>query len=205
MPDLVVGAVDGGVRVERALELEDDQGQAVDVDHEVGPAVVLALDLQLVDDEEVVVLGVFPVDGVHLFVVDSAVGPLHRQLGSLAEDLLERHVAADRLDALGAGKLLHRLLEVVGRQVAVALLESELESPAEDDLLRRPVELEAVDVLIAEESETLDRRQLELALGAAAGHLEEGLRGIFGLRDADLAGEELGEEEIAERGEGLGF
>jgi hypothetical protein len=58
----------------------------------------------------------------------------------------------------------------LGGQVAVAPFEGEPQPLSQDHLIPGPFQLDAVDVLVADEPETIDRRQLELALGAAAGH-----------------------------------
>ncbi len=55
--ELVVGGPDRRVLVRRALELDDGQGQAVDEDHDVRPAVVLALDHRELVDRHPVVRG----------------------------------------------------------------------------------------------------------------------------------------------------
>ena len=54
--NLVERLVDGGLVRVRILQFEDHQRQAVDVDDDVRAAVVLAVDGQLVDDAEVVVV-----------------------------------------------------------------------------------------------------------------------------------------------------
>src|SRR5262249_38217893 len=60
--DLVVGVVHGGLIGVGVLQLEEDQGQAVDEDEDVGAAVVLATDGELVDDLEVILGGIVPID-----------------------------------------------------------------------------------------------------------------------------------------------
>ena len=57
--ELLKGVPDGGVLVGGVLELDHGQGQAVDEDHHVRPAVVVVLDhRELVDRQPVVVSGV---------------------------------------------------------------------------------------------------------------------------------------------------
>lgn len=60
---LVVGLSDGGVGVGRVLELDDYERQAVDVENDVGPLVLVALnDGVLVDGEEDVFFGILEID-----------------------------------------------------------------------------------------------------------------------------------------------
>ena len=55
-PELLPGVTEGGVLVRRVLELDDGERQAVDEQHDVGAALVVALDhCELVDGEPVVV------------------------------------------------------------------------------------------------------------------------------------------------------
>ena len=74
---LVEGAVDGGVLVAGILEFDHAQRQAVDEDHDVGPAVGLVLDDGvLVDGEPVVGVGVVEVDQSRLLAADGAIASL---------------------------------------------------------------------------------------------------------------------------------
>ena len=101
--ELLVGIHDGRVLLERVLEFEHHHRQAVDKNNGIGNAVLVAHDVELVDDfEEVVFLvrlvesdgidievlfgGVFPfqrkavhelVEGVFVFVIERAAGLLH--------------------------------------------------------------------------------------------------------------------------------
>ena len=107
---MFVGILDGRVLLERVLELEHHHGQTIDENNGIGDAVLVADDVELVDNfEEVVFLvrlvesdgidievlfgGVFPfqrkavheqVDGVFVFVIERATGLLHNDAdGSL--------------------------------------------------------------------------------------------------------------------------
>ena len=75
--ELVEGGPDGGVFVGRVLQLDDGERQAVDEEHDVRAAVVLAFDDgELVDGDEVVLLGVLEVDEPDAVAGDGAVRPL---------------------------------------------------------------------------------------------------------------------------------
>ena len=53
--ELLPSRLNGGVFVCRPLQFDDDQGEAVDEEHDVGNALsALVLHLELVDDKEVV-------------------------------------------------------------------------------------------------------------------------------------------------------
>lgn len=101
--ELLVGIFDGRVLFECVLELEHHHGQAVDENYGIGDAVLIAHDVELVDDFkkvmflvrlvegdgidiEILFSGVFPfqrkavheqVDGVLVFVIKRASGLLH--------------------------------------------------------------------------------------------------------------------------------
>ena len=100
---MLVGIFDGRVLFERVLELEHHHGQAVDENNGIGDAVLVADDVELIDDFKKVVFlvrfiegdgidievlfgGVFPfqrkavheqVDGVFVFVIERATSLLH--------------------------------------------------------------------------------------------------------------------------------
>lgn len=60
--NLFVCILEGGVLVYRGLELQHHQWNPIDVDYGVGSAKIGALDRQLVDDAEDVVLGIVEID-----------------------------------------------------------------------------------------------------------------------------------------------
>ena len=71
---LVEGAVERGVLVAGVLEFDHAKRQAVDEDHDVGPAVRLVLDHgELVDRQPVIGVGVVEVDKPDLLAADGAV------------------------------------------------------------------------------------------------------------------------------------
>ena len=79
--ELLPRCPDGGVLVRRALQFDHPERQAIDEQHDIGPAVVLVLgDGELVDCQPVVVGGVVEIDNLRLRAPDSPfVGPvLHR-------------------------------------------------------------------------------------------------------------------------------
>ena len=99
----------------RVLQLEEDERQAVDEDDDVRPAVVPAAHRELVDDEELVVLGMVPVDGIDVLDLVRAVRPLDAHLDAGPEHRVERHVAAERVDAVGSCEHTDGLVDGLGR------------------------------------------------------------------------------------------
>jgi hypothetical protein len=91
----VIGAPDRRVLVRRALELDHGQRQAIYKDHDVRPAVVLALDHgELVDRQPVVGGRVGIIDELHAVARDRAVGPLVLDLDAVAQHAVEGAVAS---------------------------------------------------------------------------------------------------------------
>ena len=168
--NLVEGVFDGGFVAPRILELEDRQGQAVDVDHQIGAALALPGDGQLIDHQEVVGFGVVPIDGIDQAIVDGAVVPFDVQGVASGGVLVERHVAAQGVDAVRPGETTGGFVEGGGRQIGIASGQKGLQAILEDDLLRPAIELAAVDVGITLGFEALDGGELEFGFGAAAGH-----------------------------------
>lgn len=74
--DLVEGIFYGGLFVVGILEFEDDQRQTVDEDEDVGSAVVLTVDGELVDGAEVVLMRFIPIDWVDVTMLDAPIGEL---------------------------------------------------------------------------------------------------------------------------------
>ncbi len=101
----------------RVLQLEEDERKAVDVDQDVRPTVVPPADGQLVHGEEDVVLGVVPVDGIDVLDPVSAVRSLDAHLDAGPEHCVERHVAAERIDAIRSCEQTDGLVDGFGRQV----------------------------------------------------------------------------------------
>ena len=79
---MVEGSFEGGVLVAGVLQLDDGQGQAIDEQHYVGPAVVAVL-----DDRALVYCQ--PVVGVHVVEVDQP-GDIAADAAVLASDF-DRH------------------------------------------------------------------------------------------------------------------
>jgi hypothetical protein len=74
MLNLVVGILNGRLIRIGVFQLEQDEGQAVDVNKDVWAAVVLTVDRQLVDNLELVLLRPIPVDGVDVPMLLAATG-----------------------------------------------------------------------------------------------------------------------------------
>ena len=105
---------DVGLLVGRILELDHAEGQAVDEQHDVGTAGVVALgDGHLVDREEVVGGGVGVVDDGGLVAADRASGGPVLDVHALDEHAVEGAVASLEGRALGPGQL------AVGRRRAL--------------------------------------------------------------------------------------
>ena len=118
---------DVGVLVGRVLELDDAEWQAVDEQHDIRAAGVLALgDGDLVDREEVVGGGVVIVDDGGLRVLDrvavGAVPNVHAQ----DEQAVEGAIARFDGRALGAGQLAEGVVDRVSGQVGIEARESVL-------------------------------------------------------------------------------
>ena len=183
-------------------------GRPLTIEDDVRPAVVLALDLQLVDDQEPVALRLLPVDGVDVAVLDPSVWVLDPQVEPAGQQLVEALVSPQRVDAVRSGRPVHCLGQGVGRQVGVALGEELAQLVVQDDLA--PIvahDVGAVLVAMPEQHEPVDRRRLELGLAATLGHGRLPLYGLghdlLGLAHAQFAGEELGEKEVAQSAKGL--
>ena len=110
---LLPGFPDRGVLVGRVLQFDDAQRQPVDEDHDVGPAVVLALDdRELVDRQPVVVGRVVVVDELHpvpgnravlAAILDLDAIPQHPVEGPVGPDERWRADAEDFAEGLLAG------------------------------------------------------------------------------------------------------
>ena len=100
---LLPGFPDRGVLVGRVLQFDHAQRQAVDEDHDVGPAVVLALDdRELIDRQPVVVGRVVVVDELHPVPGDRAVLAAILDLHAIPQHPVEGPVGPDerrRVDA----------------------------------------------------------------------------------------------------------
>ena len=83
-----------------ALELDHRDGEAVEIEHDVRPALVAALQRHLLGQREVVLLRVLPVDQVHR-LVRLARGDLHRH--AVAQELVGAQVRLVERDARRVG------------------------------------------------------------------------------------------------------
>jgi hypothetical protein len=110
-----------------ALQLDDHDGDAVEVDDEVGPAFVAALECHFLGQREVVVLRVCPVDQVHrlkrLAGGDLHLDPVAQQAVGAEVRLVARqlrvHLAQHRSDGGLFGEVPHEILVGVAEDVIV--------------------------------------------------------------------------------------
>ena len=115
------------------LQLDDRERQAVDEEHDVRPAVVLALDDgELVDRQPVVVLRVVEVDDARLRAGDRAVRAAVLDRDAVDEHPVEGAVALDQRRRVGRGQLAEGVVQRLGRQVGVEPGERLAQPPLQD-------------------------------------------------------------------------
>jgi len=165
---LVVGAGHVGRFAPRAFQLEDDQRQAVDVDDDVGPAGVCAFDGELVDDQEVVVLGVVPVDEVDVLVAVCAVDLIF-QLVATGEGLVEVHVALVQRHTVGVAGGGHDFVQGLGQQMGVAPCQVRPQPAHQHHGFEIAVEGGGRLVVVAQCPQALNGGVFELGFGALVG------------------------------------
>ena len=104
--ELVVRVTNGGVLVGGVLEFDDGQGQAVDENDDVGPALDVVFDnRELVDNEPVVGFGVFEVEEPGFFRSDAAVFPAVPNVHAVRQHPVEGAVVQDEGGKGGPGDL----------------------------------------------------------------------------------------------------
>jgi hypothetical protein len=117
---LLVGVPDGGVLVSRVLQLDDNQRQAVDKDHYVGPPIVLPLAYrELVDGQPVVLLGIIEVDGPGLGPGDRSILAAVLDGDAIHQQTMERPVAIDEGRCVDMGQLPECILDGLGWKLRV--------------------------------------------------------------------------------------
>ena len=126
---------DGRVLVGRVLQLDHRERQAVDEEHDVGPALVLAFDdRELVDRQPVVVGRIVEVDHPRLVAADGAVRAPVLDRDAVDEHPVDGTVALDERRRVGARQLPVGVLDGLGREVRVQAGERVAEPPLEDDI-----------------------------------------------------------------------
>jgi len=103
-------------------------------------------------------------------VLHPAAGTLDPDFNPAGEGLVERHVPAEGVDALGRREAPERFVNCIGGQIRVLLGQEGPQAIAENNLLGRPVKLDAMDVPVSETLQPLDGRKLELGLAAPVRH-----------------------------------
>jgi hypothetical protein len=111
--ELVEGLVDVGVFVCGVFEFDDGDGQPVEEEDDVGAAVSVFVDGELVYGEPVVVAGLLEVDEPDL-VVDGAVALLVGDGDAIGEESMEAAVVFDEVLAFAADDLAQGFVDGVG-------------------------------------------------------------------------------------------
>jgi hypothetical protein len=130
--ELVKGLIDVGVFVCSVFEFDDGDGQPVEEKNDVGAAVCVFVDGELIDGEPVVVAGLLEVDQPDL-VVDSAVALLVGDGDAIGEEAVEAAVVFDQVLAFAADDLAQGFVDGVGGNVGVDAGEGAAEALGEDD------------------------------------------------------------------------
>ena len=117
---LLPGGPDGGLFVDRVLQLDDHQRQAVDEQHHVGAALVLVLhDGKLVDRHPVVVGGVVEVDDAGLVTAHRAAGIAIFHCHAVHRHAMKSAVAGFQRGPFRAGQLAEGVVQGIGGQAGV--------------------------------------------------------------------------------------
>ena len=132
--ELVVGAFDGGVGVGGIFEFDDDEGDAVDEEDEVGAfGLVVFGDGELVGDDEFVVVGMGEVDRPDAIASFDAVF-LVGDGDAFGEVAMENFVVGEQVGGLDAFEGLAGGGEEFGGAVGVDAVEGGGEAIGEEDL-----------------------------------------------------------------------
>src|SRR5215211_6825710 len=130
------GGPDGGVLGDGVLELDEDEGEAVDEEHHVWPPDVMVLgDGELADGEPVVVVLIFEVEHAGLGAADGAVFAAELYCDAVHEHPVEGAVARLQGWSLGPGELAEGFLDGFGGERRVEQSECLAQSIFEKDLL----------------------------------------------------------------------
>ena len=134
--ELMQSAPDGGVLSGGVLEFDDRQRQAVEEEHNIRPAIVLALDdRELVDREPVVLIPVLEVDDFGLGAGDAAVGASVLHVHAVGEHAMKSAVAGQERGGFGAGQLAVGVIEGFGGQAWVQALKGLAQAGFQDDVM----------------------------------------------------------------------
>ena len=175
---LVERAFQGGVFVAGVLQLDHGQGQAVDEQHHIGPAVVLSLDhRELVHRQPVVGIGVGEIDQPGRIAADIAVLPGNLDGHALNQIAVQAAVLLDEREGLRLPHLAQHVLQRRGGQVRVEACERLAEPTGQQHLivaaaLRRRTfrtDVRSVRHGIAKPGEPFESGVLHLAFGES-GH-----------------------------------
>jgi hypothetical protein len=168
--ELIESVLHRGMGIPGVLQLEDGKRQPVDEDHEVGAAVVLTADWELIDHQELVPFRLVPVDGVDVPVFNPTTGTLDTGLDPAGQGLVEGHVTTEGVDPIGPGEAPKRVLNCARGQIRVLPGQEGPQVLAKNDLFERPIELDAVDVAITETLQPFDGGELKLSFAAPVRH-----------------------------------
>ena len=171
--ELVPRRLERGVLVLGVLQLDDGDGQAVEEDHQVGPAVVLPLDDgHLVHHEPVVAGRIVEVHEACEVTPDATV-PAHLYFNALDQPPVELVVVLLERRALRTAHPADHLVDGVGREVGVEAGYSGAQPPLQDHRgPRRPLrcgavggEVAARHMVVAQVLQPPDGGGLDLGLG----------------------------------------
>ena len=165
MLDLVPGAVYAGILGEWILQFKDGQRQAVDEEDDVGTAVVASVNRELVGDEEFVPFRVLPIDGIDQPVGDVPGDQFEGQFVSTHQPLVESHVAAQGIDAVGTNEVEDGQFDGGIRQVGILTGEELTQTQSEDHFVGRPVEFDSRRVAVTKLFQAGDGREFKFGLG----------------------------------------
>jgi hypothetical protein len=83
---------------------------------------------------------------------------------------VERHIPAKGVDALGHGETPKRVVDCVGGEIRILPDQERCQPIAENDFLKRSIELDTVDVAITETLQPFDGGELKLSFAAPVRH-----------------------------------
>ena len=130
----MVGAFEGGVLVDRVFEFDDDEGDAVDEEDEVGAfGLVVFGDGELIGDDEFVVVGGMEVDRPDAIAPFDAVF-LVGDGDAFGEVAVETFVVGEEIGGLDTIEGLAGCGEEFWREVGVDAVEGGVEAIGEEDL-----------------------------------------------------------------------
>ena len=182
---LLPGGPDGGLFIDRVLQLDDRQRQPVDEQHHVGAALVPVLDDgELVDRQPVVVGRVVEVDDTRLVAAHRAVGVAVFHRHAVHGHAMEGAVAGFQRGSLRVGQLAEGVVQGIGRKIGVEAGEGIAETLGQYDIAvigalsvrRAGRDVRAVGHTPAEVVQPSQGRLLDIAFGEGGHGASQGLK-----------------------------